>query len=104
HLKLSVEGVVLSGIIASAAVGAGLTLYIAWQCRPAFDQEMMRVMLRYCWPLWFAGLAELYIGSSGAVYLRVLDSLHDVGLLELGLRFALVVGVLIWTPFFQQWE
>ena len=104
HWKLSVVGVVLSGIISSLCFGIGLAIYVALKYRPTFDWEITRKMLQFSWPLWFAGLAGLYIGSSGGLYLRMLDSLSDVGLLELGLKFASVVSVLIWIPFFQHWE
>lgn len=104
HYKLTVVGVVLSGIISSLALGIGLTLYVAVHNRPAFDWTTTCRMLKFCWPIWFAGLAGLYVGSSGALYVRVFDSLSDVGLLELGLKFANTVALLIWTPFFQHWE
>lgn len=104
YWRLSVTGVVLSGIISSLGVGIGLTLYIAARESPVLDLRLIRTMLDYCWPLWFSGIAGLYVGSSGAFYLRVFDSLSDVGLLELGLRFATAVTLLVWTPFFQHWE
>ena len=98
-----VLGVVLSGVISSVALGVGLTLYVAACEAPAFDWPMARTMVRFCWPLWFSGLAGLYIGSAGGIYLRVLDNLSSVGRLELALRFAVVVGMVIWTPFSQHW-
>ena len=99
-----VVGVVLSGIISSAALGIGLVAYIAAYEAPAFDWRITRDMLKFCWPLWLAGLAGLYVGSSGAMYLRAFDSLSDVGRLELAVKFATAVGMLIWGPFFQHWE
>lgn len=98
-----VLGVVLSGVISSVVLGAGLTLYVAACEAPAFDWSMTRKMLQFCWPLWISGLAGLYIGSAGGIYLRVLDNLSAVGRLELALRFAVVVGMVIWTPFSQHW-
>ena len=99
-----VLGAVESGVISSIAAGMLLTGYVAKYVRPAFDWPLTRRMLQFCWPLWLAGIAGLYIGSSGAMYLRVFGSLSDVGLLELGLKFATVVVILIWTPFWQHWE
>lgn len=104
HWRLTVVGVVVSGIISSLAVGLCLTAYISRYEPPAFDWAMTRRMLQFSWPLWFSGIAGLYVGSSGAMYLRMFDSLSDVGLLELGLRFATAVSLLVWTPFFQHWE
>ena len=99
-----VVGVVESGVIASAAVGIGLTAFVAMHERPAFDWQLARRMFQFSWPLWLSGIAGLYIGSSGAMYLRVFDTLSDVGRLELALKFASAVGLLIWTPFSQHWE
>jgi len=99
-----VVGVVLSGVISSIALGTGLTLYVAACEAPAFDWLMTRKMLQFCWPLWLSGLAGLYTGSAGGIYLRVLDNLTAVGRLELALRFAVVVGTVIWGPFAQHWR
>jgi O-antigen/teichoic acid export membrane protein len=99
-----VLGVVEGGVFASTVAGLGLTVYVALNERPAFDWRLTRRMLQFCWPLWLSGIAGLYIGSSGAMYLRVFGSLAAVGLLELGLKFATVVDMLIWTPFWQHWE
>jgi O-antigen/teichoic acid export membrane protein len=99
-----VLGAVESGVISSITTGMWLTGYVAKNLRPAFDWPLTRRMLQFCWPLWLAGIAGLYIGSSGALYLRVFGSLRSVGLLELGLKFASVVVMLIWSPFWQHWE
>ncbi len=96
-------GVVLSGVIASVVLSVGLTLYVAACEAPAFDWRTTQKMVQFCWPLWFSGLAGLYTGSAGGIYLRVLDNLSAVGRLELALRFAVVVGMVIWTPFSQHW-
>lgn len=99
-----VLGVVEGGVISSTVAGIGLTIYVALNERPAFDWRLTQRMLQFCWPLWLSGIAGLYIGSSGAMYLRVFGSLAAVGLLELGLKFATVVDMLIWSPFWQHWE
>lgn len=99
-----VLGVVLSAVISSIILGIATTVYVAVHEAPTFDWETTRRMVQFCWPLWLSGLAGLYIGSSGNLYLRVFDTLSDVGLLSLALRFATVVGMLIWVPFYQHWE
>lgn len=103
YWREGVLGVVLSAVISSVVLGLGLTIYVAACEAPAFDWSMTRRMLQFCWPLWFSGLAGLYTGSAGGVYLRVLDNLTAVGRLELALRFAAVVGMVVWTPFAQHW-
>lgn len=103
YFREGVLGVVVSGVISSTALGLGLMIYVAVCEAPAFDWRVTRRMLQFCWPLWFSGLAGLYTGSAGGMYLRILDNLSAVGRLELALRFAAVVGMVIWTPFIQHW-
>ena len=91
YWREGVLGVVVSGVISSAALCVGLTVYVAAREAPAFDWGMTRRMLQFCWPLWFSGLAGLYTGSAGGMYLRILDNLSAVGRLELALRFAAVI-------------
>lgn len=103
YLNEGVVGAVLSGVISSAAIGTVLTAYVATHEALAFDVQIMRKMVRFSWPLWISGIGGLYVGSSGGVFLRVFASLSDVGKLELALKFATAVSLLIWSPFAQQW-
>lgn len=103
-LNLGVVGVILSGVIASTAFGIGLTTYTLYYNKPQFNKSIAWNMLKFSWPLWFAGIAGLYIASSNRLYLRIFGSLDEVGLLELGTRFASIIGLLIWTPFAQHWD
>lgn len=104
YWREGVVGVVLSSICASVLLGIGTTAYVAIHEAPAFDWKIARKMVQFCWPLWIAGLAGLYIGASGALYLRIFDSLSDVGRLEVGLKLAAAVSMLTSAPFFQHWE
>lgn len=99
-----VIGVVVSAVISSILTSLGSAAYVAACEAPAFDWRLTRRMMQFCWPLWLSGLAGLYIGASGALFLRVFDTLSDVGRLQLALKFATVVGFLIWVPFQQHWE
>lgn len=99
-----VIGVVLSAVISSVLIGIASTVYVAAEEAPAFDWQLTRRMVQFCWPLWLSALAGLYIGASGALYLRAFDTLSDVGRLQLGLKFATTVGLIIWAPFLQHWE
>jgi O-antigen/teichoic acid export membrane protein len=99
-----VVGVVLSAVISSVVLGIAGVVYVAAQEAPAFDSQVTGRMTRFCWPLWFSALAGMYAGTSGALYVRAFDTLSDVGRLQLALRFALTVGMLIWAPFLQHWE
>lgn len=99
-----VIGVVLSAVISSVLIGLASSVYVAAHEAPAFNWQITRRMMQFCWPLWLSGLAGLYIGASGALYLRAFDTLSDVGRLQLALKFAATVGFLVWIPFQQHWE
>ncbi len=100
----AVMGVVLSAVISSALVGIGSSVYVTLHEAPAFDWKVTKRMMQFCWPLWLSAIAGLYIGASGALFLRTFDTLSDVGRLQLALRFATTVGMLLWAPFLQHWE
>ena len=104
YWEQGVLGVVLSAVISSIVLGIGSTIYVSIHEAPAFDWQLTRKMIQFCWPMWLSGLAGLYIGSSGAVFLRMFATLGDVGRLELAVKFSSVAGALIWSPFFQHWE
>jgi O-antigen/teichoic acid export membrane protein len=99
-----VIGVVLSAVISSVLIAIGSSLYVAAHEAPAFDWQVTRRMMAFCWPLWLSAIAGIYIGASGALFLRTFDTLSDVGRLQLALRFATTVGMLLWVPFLQHWE
>ena len=99
-----VMGVVLSAVISSVMIAMGSTIYVAVHEAPAFDWQVTKRMMQFCWPLWLSAIAGIYIGASGALFLRAFDTLSDVGRLQLALRFATTVGMLLWVPFLQHWE
>jgi len=99
-----VIGVVLSAVVSSALLGIASTVYVAAHEAPAFDWQVTRRMMQFCWPLWLSAIAGIYIGASGALFLRAFDTLSDVGRLQLALKFATTVGMLLWVPFLQHWE
>ena len=99
-----VIGVVLSAVISSVLIALASAAYVAAQEAPVFDWQVTRRMMQFCWPLWLSALAGLYIGASGALFLRVFDTLSDVGRLQLALKFAATIGFLVWVPFQQHWE
>ena len=99
-----VIGVVLSAVISSVLIAGGSSIYVAAHEAPAFDWQLTKRMMQFCWPLWLSAIAGIYIGASGALFLRAFDTLSDVGRLQLALRFATTVGMLLWVPFLQHWE
>lgn len=103
-LKMEVMGVVISGVASSSAYALILAGYIIFKAGYRFDKELAKKMLSFSWPLWFVGLASLYILSGNRYYIRVFSSLEEVGLYELAAKFAMILTFLVWTPFNQFWE
>jgi O-antigen/teichoic acid export membrane protein len=97
-------GIIASGTISSALYALAMIAYVLRQCGWRFDRTLAKSMLRFNLPLWFSGLAALYIFSSNRYYIRVFSSLDQVGLYELAARLAGALSLLIWTPFSQFWE
>lgn len=102
-LKLEVMGVVISGVASSSLYALGLAVYMVFKTGTRFDKKLASALLRFSWPLWFAGLTSLYIYSGNRYYIRIFGSLTDVGLYELAAKFAAILSFLVWTPFNQFW-
>jgi O-antigen/teichoic acid export membrane protein len=104
YMKLGVMGVVISGGVSSALYALLLTGYIIHHAGYRFELSVARRMLLFSWPLWFAGLASLYIFQSNRYLIRTFGSLDQVGLYELAAKFSGILAMLVWNPFSQIWE
>ncbi len=101
---LGVMGIAISGMVSSFLFAIILMIYTLRHVGVRFELGMAQKMIRFCWPLWLAGFAGLYIGSGNRYYLRIFSSLNDVGLYELASKFSNVITMLIWEPFSQYWQ
>lgn len=104
YLELGVIGVVYSAVISSVAFGLFAIGYILYCNGIWFNKSLIRRLIQFSWPLWLAGLAGLYVGSSSQAYIKIFSDLSNVGLFELGSKFAAMLGILIWAPFSQWWQ
>lgn len=104
YYELGVMGVVLSAAISSCLFGLFSACYIMWYNGLGVSRSITRELVLFCWPLWLAGIAGLYIGSSNRVFIKIFADLDQVGLFELAHKFALVLTMLIWNPFTQWWQ
>lgn len=103
-LNKGVMGVVISGGISSSLYAVGLAIYIVKTLGFKFEKDLAKAMLAFSFPLWFAGLASLYIYQSNRYLLRYFGSLDDVGIFELATKFSIILSILAWGPFSQTWE
>lgn len=104
--EYGVVGLLLSNLLASIILTLILQ-YIAYQKMDstlALDKVALKVMLRFCAPLWYTSLVGLYVGSVHMLFISRKINLEVLGLYALAARFSGLVMVLFWTPFFQYWQ
>ncbi len=101
---MGVLGVVISNLIASTIFAIFAFVYVVYYSGLKFKRNFGKSLFIFSWPLWLAGLASLYIGSSNRIFLRAFSSLDDVGFFELSWKFAAILWLLIWNPFSQWWQ
>lgn len=105
-LNFGVVGLLLSNLLASIIL-TFILQYIAYKemnSGVTVDRGALRVMLKFCAPLWYTSLIGLYVGSIHMVFISRQINLEVLGLYALASRFSGLVMVLFWTPFFQYWQ
>lgn len=103
-LELGVLGVIISGTISSALYALALAGYILYKSGFAFDWATAKRMLQFSWPLWFSGIAGLFIWQSNRIFMDAFGTLDELGLYELAAKFATILTFLAWAPFTQVWD
>lgn len=101
-----VVGLLLSNLLASILLTCILQ-FIACRkidIRGALNKSALKLMLKFCSPLWYTSLVSLYVGSVHMLFISRQISLEVLGLYSLAQRFSGLVMVLFWTPFFQYWQ
>ena len=104
YQEMGVLGVALSGVIATAIFAIVAGGYCIKKTGFGFDKVIGKKMFLFSWPLWLSGLGMIYINSSNRYYINLFSSIDEVGLYELGAKFAIIVLVIIWFPFNQYWS
>lgn len=105
-LNYGVVGLLLSNLFASIVLTIVLQ-FIAYKEMDnsiAVDKGALRVMLKFCAPLWYTSLIGLYVGSIHMVFISRQLNLEVLGFYALASRFSGLVMILFWTPFFQYWQ
>lgn len=102
--NLGAYGIVIASVTSSALFALVYSVFILRVVSFHFDKRLFMKLIRYCWPLWLAGLGTLYVSSTSRVFIRYFSSLEDLGLFELAAKFAGVLTMLLWEPFSQWWQ
>jgi len=103
-MELGILGVAISSAGTSTFFALLLCAYTFSKTGACYNKELGWRMILFSWPLWLAGLAGIYVGSSNRYYMRLFGSLDDIGLYELGAKFAAIITLLIWRPFNMFWQ
>lgn len=103
-MEKGVLGVALSAFISSLISATALSVYTLRKTGILFDKVIARKLIIYSWPLWFSGIAGVYLNASSRYFLNYFATLNDVGLFELAAKFGSIVLSLVWSPFSQFWQ
>ena len=103
-MELGVLGVAISAAVSSFIFALFLTVYTINYTGLCFNRPIAGEVIKFTWPLWISGLAGIYIWTSNRYFIRVFDTLDEVGLFGLAAKFASVLMVICWGPFFQSWQ
>lgn len=102
-LEMGVMGIAFSLVISTLIISLVLSVYLIRSVGLGFDRDIGAKLIRFAWPLWLAGIAGLYINTADHYFIRIFDSLEGVGLYSLAGKVAMVLTLLLWTPFSQYW-
>lgn len=103
-MKIGVMGFILSAVISTCLYAIGLTYYMFKKCGLGFDLHLFKMMFMYSFPLWLAGSVALFNNMGNRYFINIFSGLSDVGLFELGYKFASLILVLFWGPFNNWWQ
>lgn len=102
-LRLGVAGVFFSSIVSSVTVGGFLTARLYRDAGFHFDTGVIRRLLAFGAPLVVWNIASFVLHYSDRFFLRVYESLGAVGLYSLGYKLAMLIAVLVISPFSDIW-
>ncbi len=104
--QYGVVGLLLSNLLASIILTIILQCIAYRKLNSALllDTKALKVMLKFCAPLWYTSLISLYVGSVHMIFISRQINLEVLGFYALAQRFSGLVMVLFWTPFFQYWQ
>lgn len=104
YMEMGIMGVAVSATASSMLFAVLMAIYVVRETGFRFSRDGAILMVKFSWPLWFSGLAAIYIFSSSRYYLRIFDTLDSVGLLELATKFSTVLMIALWEPFIYYWQ
>ena len=104
YLRMGIKGVLAGGIITSAAVTVGLTVYLIRSVGIGFSTEKFRQMLTFGSPIVLWSLGSFILVFSDRFFLNHYTNTSTVGIYSLAYKFAFVLSALAYEPFQMIWD
>ncbi len=103
-LGMGVNGVVLSGLLASLIVGTWLSAYLLRETGFGFSRRTARDLFRFGAPLMGVQLASVVLTFGDRYFLRQAGDTTAVGIYGLAYQFGMLPVSLGYMPFSQVWD
>ncbi len=105
YMKLHVEGVIYSTIIASLCMACLLGFYTLKDCGIRFSRQKARRLISFSLPMMTTGIIAFYVTFGDRYFLRFYGGgLNEVGVYSLGYKFGFILMFLVVMPFASIWD
>ena len=97
-------GYFLSSLVTSLVAAVCFIVIAVRECGFGYDREIARELIAFQLPLVPGNLASFVSRQVERVLVRFQLSLESVGVLEIGYKFPVLIGLLISQPFMRSWN
>lgn len=97
-------GYFLSSLVTALVAAACFIVIAARECGLGYDREIARELIVFQLPLVPGNLASFVSRQVERVLVRFQLNLESVGVLEMGYKFPVLIGLLISQPFMRSWN
>lgn len=101
---LHVAGVVYSALISNVIMGIILGVYFISQNGVHFRPSIAYKIITFSIPMIFVTAASFVTTFGDRYFLKLYNSIEDVGIYSLAYKFGFLFMALSWDPFFKYWE
>ena len=101
---MHVEGVIYSALISGLIMSLTLVAYTFYNTGFRFGIKKSKELFSFSFPLVIASLISFYLTFGDRYFLRLFDSISEVGVYSLGYKFGFILVFLVWHPFSNVWD
>ena len=103
-LRWDLFGYFLSSLVTSLVSNGIFIVSALRSCGRGFDREIARDLIRFQLPLLPGNLASFAARQAERILVRFQLDLASVGILEMGYKFPVLIGLLVNQPFMRSWN